>query len=323
MSTSSYRKLSSRGIKGMIMADLERSDQIDWPALVATNPLASDQEIETYEWVASQARIRSFKNGRAPTEYDVFELTVKNEPFEASVDIPKIWVERDKTGQIRERIGELGEEGVEHWGELLTDLIENGETELGYDETPFFGTTHEQGKSGVFANYLLGSVSAFSWANVNDPENPTAAEMAVILMRTVQHMRSWKKGNGKAANQQARKFGVMVPNNMEAATETAISATLLGSSTGSFTNTVAESKRVSFELIPNGNLNYTKKLYMFRLDKPNGKAFIRQQEKDYQIASKAEGSEYEYDTGRWQFGIDASRGVNYGDHYQACEVELT
>lgn len=320
MTVSSYRKLSSRGIKGMIMADLEKSDEMDYPAMIGTNPLASDQEIETYEWVASQARIRSFKNGRAPTEYDVYELTIKNEPFEASVDVPKVWVDRDKTGQIRERIGELGEEGNEHWGELITDLIENGETELGYDETPYFGTTHQQGKSGVFANYLIGSSTA--WLNVSDPENPTAAELAIIAMRAVQHMRSWKKGNGKAANRQARRFGIMVPNNMEAAMETALTATLMGSGTGSYTNTTAESDRLKFEMIPNGNLTFLKKLYVFRLDKPNGKAFIRQQEKDYQIASKAEGSEYEFDTGRWQFGIDASRGVGYGDHYQALELEL-
>lgn len=321
MSVSSYRKLSSRGIKGMIMNDMEKSDETDYPSLIATPPLASDQEIETYEWVASQARIRSFKNGRAPTEYDVFELLVKNEPFETSVDVPVVWVDRDKTGQIKERISELPEEGTEHWGELITDLIEAGETELGYDEQPYFGTTHQQGKSGVFSNFLTGGAS-YTWLKCVDPENPTPAEMAVIMMRAVQHMRSWKKGNGKAANRQARRFGIMVPNNMEYAADTALSAQLLGSSTGSFTNVAHESKRVSFEMIPNGNLTRAKKLFVFRLDKPNGKAFIRQQEKDYAPTSKAEGSDYEHDTGRWQFGIDASRGCGYGDHYQALELEL-
>ena len=51
-------------------------------------------------------------------------------------------------------------------------------------------------------------------------------------------------------------------------------------------------------------------------------AFIKQNEVPVRFSSKGEGSEYEFDNDKRQFGVYARRNVGYGYWQQACHVTL-
>ena len=78
-------------------------------------------------------------------------------------------------------------------------------------------------------------------------------------------------------------------------------------------NVIRELEKDGFRvrLAANPRLTYTTQFVTFRTDAPAA-ALIRQEEEPIQMASKAEGSEFEFDVDAHQYGIKAIRNVGYG-----------
>jgi len=74
--------------------------------------------------------------------------------------------------------------------------------------------------------------------------------------------------------------------------------------------------QIVLDLIVNPLLTWTTKLAMFRLD-GHAKPIILQEKEKIRLDAKAEGSEYEFDTGNHQYGVTAKRNVGYGYWEQA------
>lgn len=308
--------LSSRAIIGMFYEILETSKDTAWPFRVGME-IGSNQESETYKWLGFSPAMREWLGGRHAKSLRENGVTIINKEFEATLEIAKKDLRRDKTGQIRIRIGELADRVNQHWASLLTTLITgNG---LCYDGQNFFDTDHSEGDSGTLTNAL--TASDYSDLNVDTAANPTANEMAKVILKLIQHMYSLKDDQGEPMNENAKNFLIMVPTNMWAAGLQAASSQLLSTGTGAIDNPL-KNGGFNVEVISNPRLSTTTVLYAFRTD-GRAKPFILQNEVAPEMSAIAEGSEEEFKHNRHLYGVYASRNVGMGYWQQAVKATLS
>ena len=211
-------------------------------------------------------------------------------------------VRDDKTGQIQIRINELAEAAEFHKAKLLSDEIRNNNT--AYDSTNLFGT-HTNGDSGdVKTDVTNADIASL---NISTATDPTAEEMADILVGAVGHMMGFKSDNGEPINEMAKKFLVMVGTQaMFLALKKAIGQFQLSSGE---TNIIPNDSDLNFTPIFNTRLSsLTTKIWMFRTDAPV-KPLLLQQNGSPDITSKAEGSDFEHDNDAWEFGVKVKRAT--------------
>lgn len=277
----------------------------------------SNQESETYKWLGMTPMMREWVGGRVAKGFREQGVTIPNKDFEATLEVLRHELVRDKTGQIRVRIGELARKAASHWQALLTTLIMAGEAAtLGtcYDGQFFFDTDHLEGDSGTQSNDIS--------YNVTTPASPTAAEMEQAILAGAQQIIGFKDDQGDPMNDDAMSFLVMVPTTFMAATAAAIKNPVIVDASGSRTNTVASLGGFGFAMAVNPRLTWTDRFAMFRTDSDT-KAFIRQEEEPVSIDAIAEGSEEEFKNKRHLYGVKASRNVGFGFWQDGCLITLT
>jgi phage major head subunit gpT-like protein len=87
------------------------------------------------------------------------------------------------------------------------------------------------------------------------------------------------------------------------------------------TNSI-QSTDFSIKVVPNARASaWDNQFAVFRTD-AEVKPFIRQEEEGITVAAKAEGSEFEFDQDKHQYGIKAIRNVGYGYWQTGCLVTL-
>jgi len=310
--------LSSRAIIGKFYEILEMSKDKVWPYKVGME-MPSNQESETYKWLGFAPALREWLGGRNAKGLRENGITIKNKLFEATLEFNAQDVKRDKTGQIKVRVGELADRVIQHWGSLLTTLIMNGDTTVCYDGQFFFDDDHSEGDSGSQKNKL--AAGDYSDLDVTTAANPTANELAKVILKMIQHMYSLKDDQGEPMNENAKQFLVMVPVNMWAAAMQACSSNLLSTGTGAIDNPILNSG-LQVEPVANPRLTATTELYAFRKD-GRAKPFILQNEEEVSVKAVAEGSEEEFKNNRHLYGVKASRNVGYGYYQQAIMATLS
>lgn len=301
--------LSSRAVLAVLASQLELGPT-GWVDGVSMG-FSSSQEIEEYKWLGASPVMRQWIGDRIAKGLRDYGITIKNLPYEATLDIHEDDIRRDKFGQVRLRINQLAQRVNSHWASLLSTLINNGEgsnSGLAYDGQFFFDTDHSSGDSGTLNNDIV--AGDYGVLNVADPVNPTSSEMADIIIAGLSQFATFKDDAGEPINENAREFSVMVPPRMFGATVTAIASNLLNTGSGARDNPL-RFQGTTVNPVANPRLTGTSKVYMFRTDAED-KPFIRQEDQALRVTAKAEGSEYAHDTKHHQFGVDASRAVGYG-----------
>ena len=304
--------LSSRAIIGWFFNRLQQNTGMDWIASLGMLS-ESDQESETYKWLGMAPMMREWVGGRNAKGFRENGITIINKKYEATIEVLGSEIRRDKTTQVKTRINELADRTNGHWAKLLTTLIENGETSLCYDGQAFFDTDHSEGDSGTQDNDVTYDVTTTT--------APTAAEMELAILAAVAKILSYKDDEGEPMNEGANDFVVMVPVPFMASAMAALRNATIVDSSGSRQNTILSSG-YRFTLAVNSRLTWTTKFAVFRAD-ANTAPFIRQSEKPVQLKAKAEGSEFEFDNDKHQYGVDCDRNVGYGYWQQACLTTLT
>ncbi len=311
-------RLSSRAIIGEFYKRLNENSGMEWITAIS-NYFTSDQDSEEYAWIGQSPVMREWVGGRHSKGFTSNGISIENKHFEATLDIPVKHLRRDKTGQIKARIGELATRTNSHWALLLSKLIINGETGECYDGKPFFAENHKEGKSGVQSNKIdFNLMSAGINGEVGTVTAPTEAALREAILAGIQQIISFKDDQGEPTNENATRFVVMVPVNLWFVAKAALAVPL---TTGGATNPVKVLADLDIAVAANPRLNGSK-IYVFRAD-GDVKAFIRQEETKVQVKAKAEGSEYEFDNDAHQYGVDTWRNVGYGYWQHACQVTLT
>jgi phage major head subunit gpT-like protein len=120
-------------------------------------------------------------------------------------------------------------------------------------------------------------------------------------------------------NENARRFMVVVPVGLYLVAVAAVSTLSTAALQQNLNPNLIAGLTVDVQM--NARLTWTDSFTIFRTDSPI-KGLIRQTEQETELKAKAEGSEFEFDTDAWQFGIDNWRGVGYGYWQRACYVTM-
>jgi len=310
--------LSSRAIIGRFYETLEASLGKSWISKVAML-FPSNQEFETYKWLGFSPALREWIGGRQAKGLRENGITIENKKFEATLELDVDDLRRDKTGQIQVRIDELADRVNEHWAKLLSTLLINAESQVCYDGQFFFDTDHSEGDSGNQTNDLV--TGDYSELNVATPTNPTANELANVILKLVQHFYGLKDDQGEPMNELARTFLVMVPVPFWGAALQAVRSNLLNTGSGSIDNPLKNAE-VTINVVANARLTWTTKLAIFRTD-GRAKPLIMQEEEKIKMQAIAEGSEEEFKNNRHLYGVKAIRNVGYGYWQHAVLATLS
>jgi len=316
--------LSSRAIIGEFYARLEQDIGQSWVPSVSML-FNSNQDSETYKWLGQTPAMRQWVGGRDTNGLRENGVVIPNIHYEATMDVLVREARRDKTGQVMVRVAEMAQRANAHWASLLSTLIVNGASTACYDGKNFFATDHTEGASGTQSNSISVDISALPTGDTTGSHGSTTApsvgEMALSIQQGIQQIIGFLDDKGEPMNELAQQFIVMVPSTLLNAANAACAVPFLPQG---MNNTLVAGNAYSCRPVANVRLNssWTTKFAVFRVD-GSTKPFIRQQETEVRMSSKAEGSEYEHDNDAWQFGIDTWRGVGYGFWQQACLVTMT
>ncbi len=305
-----FQKITTNGVKGMILARLDTGPAA-WIGRVAMR-ITSDQAVEEYGWLGAAPALREFIGGRTPAELKENSFTISNKDYEGSITIRSKDMRRDKLGMIVIRVNQLSDRAMDHPAKLLSVLILNGESQLCYDGQYFFDTDHEEGDSGVQSNDLTRAIAAAA--------DPTSDEMAKSIMKCIEAMYGFKDDRGEPMNQSAMEFDVMVPTSYMEATLTAVTA-LLGEA-GKSAIIPALRDRFTINVVINPRLTWTDKFVVMRTDEA-AKAFILQEEDIPDVVALGEGTEYEQLNREQLFGVDWTGNTGYGYWQFACLMTHT
>lgn len=315
-----YQVLSSRSIMGMYYARLEANPGLGWVNGVS-NLFESDQGSETYAFLGQSPAMRQWIGGRQAKGSRTNSLIITNAHYEATMEVAKKDVRRDKTGQITARVQEFADRSVTHWASLLSTLLLNGATTVCYDGQYYFDTDHTEGENTTSqSNSISVDISALPAAVHGVVTAPSVEEMQQSMLAGISAIMGFKDDRNEPMNENARAFVVVVPVGLYLVALAAVSTLATVALQQNLNPNLIAGLSVTVEM--NARLTWTDKFAIFRTDSPI-KGLIRQTEQDVELKAKAEGSEFEFDNDAWQFGIDAWRGVGYGYWQRACLVTMT
>jgi len=332
--------LTSRDIIGTFYETVQTAAGAGWVPYVSML-FPSNQQFENYKWLGFSPALSRWMGSRRPTSLKGNGIIIENLLFDATLEISVDDLRRDKSQQILLRVQELAAECANHWATLLTALIEAGETTVCYDGNNFFDTVHQEGSSPVQKNTI--TKTDYSELGVAIGANPTAYEMANVIMKMIQHLYSIKKDNGQPMNEFAKEFLVLVPVNMYGNAVKAVSGLILAAGTGAIDNPLRSLPGFNIRVEVNPRSGWSNKLAVFRTD-GRARPFIRQAEDlnngnigsvattngstgfdetmGIKINAIAEGSEEAITHRRHLYTVEASRNVGYGYWQQAVLATL-
>lgn len=314
---------SSRGVIGTFYQTLEAGLARSWMPTVSF-PVTSNQKVEQYKWLGMAPAVREWIGGRQPQGLRADAYSLENLKFEATLDIEVDDLNRDPSGQAMLRVQEMADRVNEHWEVLGSAALALGESALCYDGLPFFSASHIEGESGVQTNLL--TASDVTQLNVTMAAAPTPAEMAAAILGCIGYQYGYLDDKGQPLNGQAKNFLVMVPVPLFVPALAAISAPMVATAGGAAADNLLvkamQAGGLQVGVVVNPRLSWTVNFAILRTD-ARAKPLIRQEEYGVKVSAKAEGSEYEHDTDRHQYGIKASRNVGYGYWQYALKATLS
>lgn len=313
------RVLSSRAIIGEFFRTLNQGVGAMWVPDLAMR-FDSDQDSETYAWLGQAPAMREWLGGRQAHGQREFEYTIRNKKYEATMDISLDDIRRDKSSQVMLRTRELAQRTNAHWAKLLSTLIINGESTLCYDGQYFFDTDHSEGDSGTQSNDLTVDVSALPTAVHGSTTAPSVGEAALVVLKGIETILSFVDDQGEPMNEDATNFLVMVPTSLLTPYSSAATQQFMAQGEQ---NVLVSGNNYTVKVVSNARLNssWTDKVMVARTDAET-KPFIAQEEEGVTMSAKAEGSEYEHDEDRHQYGVKALRNVGYGFWQDAVLLQM-
>ncbi|WP_447979079.1 Mu-like prophage major head subunit gpT family protein [Candidatus Nitrospira bockiana] len=309
--------LSPNGFKGQFY--LEYEQRLAEPSVLnnVTLRVESNSAVEEYPFLGGHGDMREYVGERQVREFGAYKFEIRNKYWEYSIAIKKTDLRRDKTGQLMRRAAELSVVALDHPFSLITSLVNsNGNA---FNGQTFFSTTHSWGDSGSFKNDI--AAGDYPVLNVADPVNPTADEMADIIMTMIQHQYTYTNDRGRKVNGRARAFQLWVPINMWGAAAVALTKSLLNTGSGTRENPLI-GLGMQFELVPNGDLTANDKLILFRTDGLT-KPFVWQEEVPIELLTLWLDSEYAKQHDHVQAWLEGWYNVGYGNFMSATRATLS
>lgn len=298
--------ITSYGVKGLLGAAMgsmtPASNNLASLAYRITSDLAAGQS-ELLDFIGAIPAVREWIGERKPGQLLAHDYKINMKKFEATLDFLRDWMDHDKTGLVQDRVNQLQVRLGQHVGKRVAALINAGETDTAFDGVAFFGNSHSWGESGTIDN-LIGTQSASAG-------DPTPQEAATAVVDMFQQMFGFLDDRGEPINEGVSAITVAVPTALGAAYRQAINQDRLDTGSGTIDNPV-KGLGVAVNLIVTPRITLSGKACAFNAS-PGAAPFVfAENPAARRITAKAEGSDYEHDTDRHQYGIRAITGDGYG-----------
>lgn len=105
-------------------------------------PANSGGSIETYLIPGAIPQMREWVGARQAQNLRVYEKSIKNKSWEATIEAPAELFEDDQLDALNGQVRMLGAAAAAHPDELFAEALEDGFDDEGYDGVPFFSTAH-------------------------------------------------------------------------------------------------------------------------------------------------------------------------------------
>jgi len=147
------------GFKTLFLEQYEAAKPV-WDQIAVK--VDSDSDSEVYGWLGGVPQLREMNGERMPKTLKDYDYTIRNEEWEATIEISHRDMKFNKLGDKNLIVRQLGERAALFPDKLVFDLLEtNG---VCYDGQNFFDTDHEEGASGVQSNILTAELDATTFA---------------------------------------------------------------------------------------------------------------------------------------------------------------
>lgn len=318
-----YPTLSDRAVVGFIMQSLDGAAEGSWVSKLA-HQFGSDMATETYAGVGVAPAMREWIGEKQVKRLKDYSIVLSNKDWESTLGIYRRDLQRDKTGQLMPRIGDLAARGVEHDAKLLSALIDtgmDGDDSLAFDGQFFFDTDHVINNSGTIDNDISVDISALAVGEAGSHgvvTAPSVGEASLSILAGIQALYGIKDDQGEPTNQNAKSFIVMVPTSLWSAFQGAVSVSNL---TQGFNNPLT-TFGMTVSVIQNPRLTWTDEFMVAVADTPH-KPFIVQTEDGPRVEVLGEGSDHAFKNKEHLFSVIKSGNVGYGRFDKACLVTMT
>ena len=124
----------------------------------------STAKSEEYGWLGAFPRLRKWVGDRVINSLAAHGYTIKNESWEATVEVDRDDIEDDAYGVYTPMIKELGRSAATHPDEVVFGLLASGFAQPCYDGQYFFDTDHKDEEGPVQSNKGTKALSAESYS---------------------------------------------------------------------------------------------------------------------------------------------------------------
>ena len=305
MATIKGTGVNEKGLRSDFFEALNTADVV-WQRLAKTIKSTADRE--TYFALGHLPRVREWGTGRLAVGLFKERYEVENLEYELTLDVDRKEWEDDQTGQIHDRMQELGKAAAVHKDFLVEQLLENGETGEAHDGKKFFAADHEAGLSGAQSNIL-------SMAVADDDVNIfTAAEGKTALRLAIARLMGFKNDQGN--NAYVRPSGLVLLSNpsMQFTWKEVVGAAMIGSTSNVDVGAA--------EVVPMNGLTTSGVTYICKADESQ-KPFIFQDREPTDFDVLGPGSEHTFNTGMIRAGTRARYRMAYGRWMYAVKITFT
>lgn len=143
--------------------------------LVAMEVPSTTKEMN-YKWLGSFPSMKEWVGDRAVKNLSASDYTIRNKPFEATIEVDRDDIEDDTIGVYSPMIQGLAQAAASHPDQLVWALLKSGFTGLCYDGQYFFDTDHPVADASV-SNTGGGSGTPWFLLDLSRPMKP------IILQR--------------------------------------------------------------------------------------------------------------------------------------------
>lgn len=178
--------------KGLITNFYQGYDAADPQAQQIAMTVPSTAASENYGWLGSVPSMRLMNGERVPVKLLEYKYTLANIEYEASVEVKRADIMDDQTGKYAPLVKNIGATAKTFPDQnIFGNLLPNGFTNLAYDGSNFFATTHPVGNTGTTqSNTISTALSGANYATaramlrrmVDDFGNPVNQNMKLLLI---------------------------------------------------------------------------------------------------------------------------------------------
>jgi len=285
----------------------------------------STREYESYAWLGTPPVMREWKGGRQIKKPTDFSWVIYNKKYEATIGLPIEDIERDTTGQFINWAQDLGQRAAENPVILMSNLLLNGETFVGFDGAAFWSTSHDEG-GGTNVNKITASLAALGVTDTGTTTDPSPQAMSKIIFKMIQQLMTFKDDQGQPVNQTASNFAIVSGLGLMPAISAAVNQMIFAQGSQNplmVTGNTNGGRRWNFETYFDPRLTWTTKLAIFRTDTPV-KPFFHQVERDNRIVYQTDpNSDRVFERDEYAWGVSRIEGVGYGDYKKTVLATIT